>query len=144
MKTRVLLISKVFLSHHPKAGKPTHFKEKILSGEKIHTLRDNINFWQPIIAEVIKGESELSIREWTATPYASPQSQFLRLDNDYQGVGYDVVNLENGNIYVNGLTNREIQKKVPKNDGLSEEDFWNWFGNENKQLIMIHFTNYKY
>ncbi len=43
---KVLTFSKVFPQKHINAGEPTNFKEKILSGEKIHTIRPETNKWK--------------------------------------------------------------------------------------------------
>lgn len=99
MKTFVLMISKAFMKGHPRAGQPTHFREKILNknGEhhlkddrgliylaKITTIRENYPYWARIAEEVNAGRGVLSLRQWTKSPYnyqrdGSKQEEFLQL-----------------------------------------------------------------
>ena len=62
---KVLTFSKVFPQKHINAGEPTNFKEKILSGEKIHTIRPETTKW--------KIGDKISMRYWTGKPYHSKQ-----------------------------------------------------------------------
>lgn len=55
MKTYVITLSQYFLATHKRAGDPTDFKEKFLSGEKIHTIRANYPLWEKRIKEVQEG-----------------------------------------------------------------------------------------
>ena len=45
MKKYVITLSRNFLAYHKRAGEETHFKEKFLSGEKLHTIRANYPLW---------------------------------------------------------------------------------------------------
>ncbi|MEP2668889.1 MAG: hypothetical protein ABJH04_07835 [Cyclobacteriaceae bacterium] len=149
LKTYVLLISKQFLKGHPNEGKPTNFKEKILDGEKIHTVRSNPLYWIPIITRVQKGLAVLSLRQWAGKPYNSPQIEFAQLS---ESVGYqsfdidrnDVVSIDNTHIPV-GFN----MKHFAKNDGLTYEDFQSWFNLNNSGKaemtgVVIHFTDFRY
>ena len=81
LKTYVLLVSKNFMKGHPREGQPTHFREKILEGEKIHTCRANEEYWASICAEVNQNKAVLSLRQWTGKPYASKQEEFMQFDS---------------------------------------------------------------
>ena len=86
MKTYVITISKNFMKGHPKAGRPTMFKEKFLNKEKIHTIRGNYPLWEKRIKEVQEGKAILSIREWIGVPYKEKQVVIKDLTCD-DGVG---------------------------------------------------------
>ena len=40
-KVYVIMVVEEFPGYHPKAGEPTNFEEKIVSGEKYQTVRPN-------------------------------------------------------------------------------------------------------
>ena len=52
LKCYVLLISRYFAKDNQKAGQPTGFLEKIESGEKLHTIRLNYEFWAEHFKEI--------------------------------------------------------------------------------------------
>lgn len=91
MKTYYIMISKQFMKGHPRAGEPTHFREKIewavVQSEehgKIHTMRENYEHWAHVAEEVNAGRGILSLRQWTGSPYnyqqdGSKQKEFLQL-----------------------------------------------------------------
>jgi hypothetical protein len=85
MKTFVLMVSKHFMKGHPRAGQFTYFSEEIFSGchlnphatfsqeiissgmyhtaiPKIHTIRENYEYWARIAEEVNAGRGFLSLR----------------------------------------------------------------------------------
>lgn len=71
MQTYVLTLAIKFPATHQKKGKPTHFFEKYLSGEKKQTIRGNYELWKRRIDNINAGKAILSIREWTGMPYRS-------------------------------------------------------------------------
>lgn len=46
MKTYVLTLSKSFPRTHARAGEPTEFQEKFLSGEKTHSIQVHYQLWK--------------------------------------------------------------------------------------------------
>lgn len=72
-KTYVLMLAKNFPVSHPKAWSPTGFREKFLSGNKLHTIRANFPLWVKRVREVQEGKAVLSIRQWEGRPYLSRQ-----------------------------------------------------------------------
>lgn len=148
MKTYVLIVSRHFLSYHPKAGTETHFPEKILSGEKLHTLRGNYQYWSKIIAKVNAGEAILSVRYWSGKPYRTPQVEIAQ----FTKLGEQKFTLHSfGTLAVDDkLHTLEKTTEIAKNDGLALQDFYDWFKLKklppNSQIngIIIHFTNLKY
>lgn len=175
MKTYVLTLSKVFPKTHKQAGKETLFKDKFLlgigcidcqseqdlSGEnistcnsciraccypKIHTIRANYPLWMKRIKEVQNGRAVLSVRQWSGIPYRSKQVEIAHLSKD-DGIGIQKLEFVDGKL---GLPRIGIvyQRKgeLAINDGLSFEDWVNWFNNYDltRPLAIIHFTIFRY
>lgn len=82
MKTYVITVSEKFPTKHKRKGEPTFFRENILAVKKIHTIRNNYEFWKKRIDEVQNGNAVLSIRVWTGKPYASPQEEITYLTDE--------------------------------------------------------------
>lgn len=133
------------MASHPKHGEPTNFASKFLSGQKKHTIRGNAAYWAPKIQEVIDGKAILSIRQWTGKPYRSKQETMKNL-TAADGVGYQLAEiLENEEIVLlmEDEYNPTVCPSIEENDGLSMAEFWNWFTDDAK-VIIIHFTNFRY
>ena len=147
MKTYVLTVSKTFPKNHKKSGQSTGFVENISSlftdkNTKIHTIRANYDFWLKRVREINKGNAVLSIRYWSGKPYNSKQIEICKLER----VGIQQLDQSRftfGLVDNNSVVNYGV---IAENDGLSFEDFEEWFKNydKNKQLAIIHFTNFKY
>jgi hypothetical protein len=142
MKTHVVTLSKRYLKGHPKAGQPTDFKQKFLSGEKIHTLRENPAYWLNIVNQVNSGEAVLSVREWSEKAYNSPQVEIKQLTK----LGFQLFDCIDGLVKVHGKTFApENLPLIAKNDGLEYRDFLSWFEYpKTKQAAIIHFTDLLY
>lgn len=146
LKTYVLMFSSVFPNSHPRAGEPTFFVVKIARFQKKHTIRKNASLWKKRIEEVQRGEAELSLRYWEGKPYRSHQIEFGRLGKE-EGVNYQIVNF-NGDITTPTI-NHWIQPnadEVAKNDGLSFDDWADWFEcyDLNEDMIIINLCNFQY
>lgn len=144
MKTYVITLAKTFPANHFRAGEPTNFKEKVLSRDKMHTIRTNYNFWVKRIQKINNGEGYLSIRQWEGKPYNSKQVEIAR----FTYLGYEKINISTKSIKINAkrITKSTI-KKLAENDGLTTSEFYDWFKPENrpiKDAIIIHFTNFRY
>ena len=162
MKTYVITLSKVFPVTHSRSGEPTGFKDKFLAairqeGEwlKIHTIRANYELWKRRFDEIAAGNACLAIRQWTDKPYRSKQVELARLTRE-DGIGLQKLEIVKERLnsisillgYVDGAL-QEGHKFFPllaENDGLSFEDWHEWFKNYNlsKPLAIIHFTNFRY
>ena len=146
MKTFVLTVSKEFQKTHSKAGKSTGFVENISflftqRNTKIHTIRSNYDFWLNRVNQINDGKAILSIRYWSGKPYNSKQVEIIRLKK----VG--IQKLEDPTNFVFAPIDGKIinWQDVAKNDGLSFEDFCEWFKVRKKSpMAIIHFTNYRY
>ena len=133
-KTYVLMVSEKFPLHHPRAGEPTLFEKKILSGEKHQTIRRNWNAWTKREKEINEGRAILSIRKWTGIPYRSKHkeiAQFKSIHVVRQGFpSMDSV----PDFYIPTL------KKIASLDGLSFQDFKDWVrGSEKIFDAIIYF-----
>lgn len=155
MKTYVITLSQVFPVTHARAGEPTGFKDKFLAaikkqlGErlKLHTIRANYELWKKRFDEIAEGKAQLSIRQWSGKPYRSKQVELAVLTKD-DGIGIErltfdksrPVLLPNVNYKPVGVGN------LANNDGLSLEDWEEWFKNYDlsQPLAVIHFTNFRY
>lgn len=161
MKTYVLLVSRTFPKGHKREGEGTFFVEKILAAlgfsylndeniKKPHTCRKNYELWAKRIKEVQEGKAVLSLRYWSEKPYRSKQVEFAVLDKD-SGVGVQkllfgindlLYPVAGEGIWLRGLN----LENLAKNDGLSIEDFKDWFKNYDlsKEMCIIQFTEFRY
>jgi len=158
MKTHILTISKTFPATHKRAGEETQFVDKILNAidnkefnVKIHTIRSNYPLWEKRIREVQEGKAVLSLRFWSGKPYRSNQIEFLKLDKD-SGIGIQIISdFEQISVLVSDSFDDEIcpiirLDNIAKNDGLSFDDFKEWFKKYDlsEPMAIIHFTNFRY
>lgn len=142
LKTYVLTTSKVFMKDHPRAGEPTGFREAILLGRKIHTIRSG-DYWEKVVREVNRGNAFLSIREWTGRPYTSKQDEYQR----FYKLGWEPIEIDRcGVISINGFYTEHDLEFIAGNDGLSEVDMHSWFKMGQKEFAggIIHFTDFRY
>ena len=166
IKTYNIMLSKVFPVTHKRAGEPTFFSQKVQAAKyptvfpdevpKLHTIRANYPFWKERIEKVLAGEAEICLRQWTGKPYCSKIVEIMRLTAE-DGVGIQKLNFGwRGDIqvpviegwYMDG--NFGSKQELAKNDGLSLEDWQEWFKGHEKDtvydnpLAIIHFTNFRY
>jgi hypothetical protein len=132
---KVLTFSKVFPQKHINAGEPTNFKEKILSGEKIHTIRPETNKW--------KIGDQISMRYWTDKPYHSKQEIFCEEFEVVEVIGIEI-NFIDKLLFIDEIEyDIDLIYKIAKNDGLSFFEFNHWFNKPFKgTLIAWQPTNY--
>ena len=154
MLTYVLMLSHAFPANHKMHGKPTYFKEKFFGTpgmiRKIHTIRANYALWRKRFEKIAAGEASLSVREWMGVPYRSKQREIACLTKD-DGIGLQQLTCLDTSAYCFypcvRIENRNIDKVlVATNDGLSLDDWREWFKNYDhwKPLAIIHFTKFRY
>ncbi len=143
-KTYVLMISEAFPAYHNRAGEKTGFEEKIESGLKIHTIRQNLELWQKRAKVINSGNGVLSIRKWSDKPYRSKHIELFQFNKitvqkiESTQIGWVV----DGDLKTYKVLPTHI---IAKNDGLSHNDFVNWFkGCKNILGCIIHFTDFRY
>lgn len=174
MKVFPLMISKTFMYDHPRKGMETYFRNKIMAGQgiqsaidvveanlhgegikgwrkKIHTMRTNYAYWARIAKEVNAGHGVLSLRQWSGSPYnrkrdGSKQVEFLQLTKI--GIQEFKICKELGMITIDNkrVISIEEHSTVARNDGLSQQDFYDWFklGRKETEGAIIHFTDFRY
>jgi hypothetical protein len=99
--------------------------------------------------EVQEGRAVIELFYWSGKPYNSPQVVFATLDKD-SGCGVQRLGFSNNRIdclstdkpHPVGLS----VENLAKNDGLSLEDFKEWFKGYDlsEPMAIIHFTNFRY
>jgi len=163
MKTYVLIVSKCFPKTHKRAGESTEFIDKIacslycpgdcagchLNSEtfkKIHTIRANYELWAKRVSEVQKGEAIISIRYWSGKPYNSMQIEIYQLDKDSEIGVQELRWLTSCTAQIRDNYNVVTDVQLASNDGLSINDFKDWFKTYDlsKPMAIIHFTNFRY
>lgn len=163
MKKYVITLSKVFPSTHPRAGEPTMFSKNAFRWPsvtdepgtfyKIHTIRANYEFWRKRFEKIAAGEAFLSVREWVGKPYGkgSTQREIARLTRE-DGIGLQKLSFFKDRDGMTSLKFFEVDgahvdgSLLSSNDGLSLEDWRNWFRDYDfsKPMAIIHFTKYRY
>lgn len=146
MKKANLVISRKFPVKHPRAGQTTGLIEKLLKGAKIHTIRDNIEYWAGKVAKVNAGQMYISAKMWLDRPYNSPQQEMRRITK--AGLQTIEMDYRNGrlSVQIDGRKYTELET-LAGNDGLSLEDFIGWFfpdGRTHYKGAIIHFTDFRY
>lgn len=140
MKCFVITHSRLFPSDHPRKGESTGFIEKLISGEKIHTIRGNYPYWKNIAIQVNSGSAYLSRRYWEGKPYCSKQVEVDRLYN------IEVLPISPSMFgwTVDGVDISATTKEIAANDGLNEQDFCNWFTKAEWPMAIIYYTDFRY
>lgn len=150
-KTYVLMLAKNFPASHPKAGAPTGFREKFLSGNKLHTIRSNFPLWVKRIREVQEGKAVLSIRQWEGRPYLSRQVIIGSLTEE-SGIGIQKLTFQLDRDGCASFNFFDIDGNYPElsslaaNDGLSVEDWKEWFRGYDfsHPMAVIQFGRFRY
>lgn len=158
MITYVLMIAKTFPKTHKRDGELTKFAYKIDQGDKIHTIRANYELWEKRFEKIKAGKAVLVLKEWEGVPYRSKQIEVDRFDiND--GIGIEKLTFSNqdywvdhillqikGNKHIAFSTELATINQLAYNDGLSSQDFRDWFKDYDltKPMAIIHFTKFRY
>jgi len=173
IKTYVLMVSTKYPSYHKKKGERTKFVCKILHtinydggiemynicgnecksscerrmlDQKLHTIRANYPLWEKRIKEVQEGKAVLSIRYWSGKPYNSKQVEVCQLDKD-SGIGIQKLEFDSLlGIFIDSYDSDITKKDLAQNDGLSLDDFKEWFKpyDLSEPMAVIWFVNKRY
>lgn len=144
MITYVLTVSQKFPTDHKKAGQSTGFPLAIKHYDKIHTIRGNYDLWAKRFEKINAGKAILSVRIWEGKPYASKQLEIFKYDYTHK-IGIEKLE-DPTNFVFAPIEGKQINwDLVAKNDGLSFEDFCEWFKvRSNSPMAVIHFTGFRY
>jgi hypothetical protein len=152
MITYVLTVSEFFPKTHNKASLPTGFIKAISQKWKRHTIRGNFQLWEKRFKKINEGKAVLSVRYWSGKPYRSKQIEHFVFDkNDNIGLEKIEFDTDADNIpslkypIINNFSQPHIQL-ISENDGLSLQDFKEWFKNYDliEPMAIIHFTSFRY
>lgn len=151
----VMMIARNFLATHPRKGQPTNFIESIENRNKIHTIRGNFELWEKRMAKLQKGEAYISLRYWSGLQRKSTQIEFKKLfaaDNvGIEKLIFEKVEFISAKTMLTGILDIGYKspidlKTLANNDGLSLDDFNDWFASANfaEPMAIIHFSNFRY
>lgn len=145
----VLFVSEKFLHPHKRTGQETGFVNAIQTGEKIHTIRLNYSLWKKRFEKINAGKAVLVMKVWEGKPYGkgSSQKEVFRFDKSH-GIGVEKI-LFDDYLYSCLIENRRVSvgsEMIQENDGLSPEDFEEWFKGYDltQEMAIIHFTDFRY
>lgn len=122
------------------------------TGKKLHTIRANYEFWQKRMIEVQAGRAVIELFYWRKRPYHSKQVVFATLDES-SGCGVQKLLFHGASINepyfqdsIGQLMYPNLSLDLAKNDGLTEEDFKDWFKGYDltEPMAIIHFTSFRY
>jgi hypothetical protein len=128
------------------------FQGPIIQGLKIHTLRQNYDFWKKRIDKCEK----LELRYWSGKPYCSPQKHIRTLNRYNANFGVQKICKKTDGIYPGSPFSLYLVKNeeylvqlllgvVAKNDGLTEAEFVTWFEDyPDGDMACIQFTGFRY
>lgn len=160
-------VSRTFPITHKRKGEETFFVEKIAAcilqqgvakemkhvefEPKLHTLRSNYELWAKRIEKVQSGLAVIELFYWEVNPYNSKQIVFATLDK-VSGCGVQKLTFSESGINYPIIHRNETETYYPftetiaKNDGLSLEDFKEWFRKYDisSPLAIIHLTKFRY
>ncbi|MEM8506213.1 MAG: hypothetical protein AAF717_00225 [Bacteroidota bacterium] len=125
------------------AGAPTHFEDKIVNGQKIHTIRKSYEYWASRIDNAQKSaESIYKLSLWGDKPYVSKQYQAKT--GHAHNLWYATINFKKMNDQILVIDGSEYPLDlVARNDGLPDEVFRDWFKSfvdDEKPSIIIGWT----
>ena len=143
-KRFILTVSETFFPNHSKGRQPTGFAQKVIDGTKKHTIRPNYELWENRFRQIERGEGDLIVNKWSERPYFSPQLNVKDFSNK-DGIGIQKLEyVGNDNFIIDGKHSVQIDI-LAANDGLSIEDFKEWFGSfPVEPMVLIHFTPFRY
>lgn len=148
-KKVVVMLSTTFPVGHKREKQPTGFRESLLAGKKIHTIREDAKgLWQKRCKEINEGKKYISIREWTGRPYNSEQ----RIIKEVHQVSLQKITIvrtaehKEPRCWVDG---KQVPiDQVAANDGLDNDDFISFMFFGLKGIIfdgvIIQLTDFRY
>lgn len=121
-----------------------------VSNQKLHTIRKNYPLWKKRINLVLAGLAILKVCYWQLPggrfAKGNKLIEICRLDKD-SGIGIQKLYFSFDNVLYPVVFPRPLKiLELAKNDGLSTDDFKEWFRNYklDEPLALLHFTNFKY
>lgn len=157
MKVIVTLATN-FPKGHCKAGQPTKFAQSTKSGRKIHTCRENYEYWSRKILLAKEVGGTLCVREWTGKPYRSPQGKIIEVAANEVGISLLTLSrvkdfaTQKYNYLAEVDSQTVLIRELALNDGFrTTQEFIDWVEpifrkhrSDKLTLGIIHFTPYRY
>lgn len=116
-------------------GTPTDFERKVLSGEKIHTIRQGKRWRSDMNAHCAVNIRTKNYRQFALKHVKTVQ--YINIKPDEKSVYVSAPDFS-----IRKMSEIEIET-LAKNDGLTIHQFWTWF---NKPFLgqILHFTTLRY
>lgn len=148
----VIMFSRLFPTTHSRRGEPTRFIEKVMLGDKIHTIRRQYDRWKYLAEKTNEKRYEISLCQWAATPRRSQHKQIALLKSQ---IGVQHISMEYDPetdkimAIVDGTKNID-PAIIAENEGLTLPEFKEWFFGKNQKDYsvykgaIIHMTDFRY
>ncbi|GAK96845.1 hypothetical protein JCM19294_1154 [Nonlabens tegetincola] len=119
------------------------FKEPILNGSKIHTIRaDKNNRWKK--GNKIHFATGVRTKDYSQFKFGECKSvQYLRIDYPKCEITGQPIHAPTVQIDNQYITSEEIQELALKDGFKNKADFFKWF-KDDFEGVLIHWTNFKY
>jgi uncharacterized protein YjhX (UPF0386 family) len=151
----IVTLTKEYFYQHRLSGQPTGFAEAVKNGKKIHTCRDNYEYWSAKIEALRQADGKLCIREWSGKPYRDKQNTIAEVPAETAAVQPLYIHMTPSGYMAYVETDDGTKKRVgieqlAANDGFSDAadfiDFFNPLLNRESviKLAIIHFTPFRY
>jgi hypothetical protein len=127
------MIAKQFPVTHKRKGEETDFRKKLFYNVKKHTIRANYELWKYRIDQINSGKAILSVRQWEGKPYRSKQIELFNQSK----VGIQKLDWTALGWFIDDMDSDLNTKTLAKNDGLSPQDFADWFKKYPKETMAI-------
>lgn len=153
--TKVITFSRTFPAYHSRAGQPTFFAQKILNQLNLNTIGEIPDDVKTVFGGVLSFHivakaglkkrhtiragnrwnvgDVFSPRVWTGKPYYSKQLQFAPNITIKKVWPFELIN---GEFYLPGASCTTIIQTIANNDGLTLDDFKEWFNKPFKGQII--------
>ena len=132
-KKIIITLSRLFPVKHSRKGQPTNYAELLNAGKKLHTIRTNYDLWKINEEKMRTGNYYLSVRQWSGRPYHSKQVEVAQIKTPITVQRIMITNHlddedEPLSAVIDGkLLSHKDCEILAKNDGLSLQDFKEWF-----------------
>ena len=146
-----IMFSRLFPTTHTRRGEPTKFIEKVMLGEKIHTIRRQYDRWKHLADKCTDERCDIALCQWRATPRRSNHVQVGLLSSR---IGVQRISMQyfpETDSIIATVDGQDIDPKIiAENEGLSFDEFKEWFFGRNRNEhdeyngCIIHLTDFRY
>lgn len=141
MRTNRLQFLTEFPYYHQLYGSPTCFKESILTGKKLHTVRGNKSICQEIKEEINRGNNTVQLWQHDNMPDGSGVDTFKTITNCH----YTSLNKKNGVWYVGDYMLPVKEQQLAINEGLTLSNFQGlWPLDDYDNLTLFYLSEFDY